>query len=205
LVQQSFLLILSSIHGWNYGQLEPAPKVAFQSDLAMRFERYIEATPCSTRIFTAHQTQQFIWFIEHPDQNLGPELANAQAFALRSFEVDDGCLYRKEDYKPDGNGGITTISRRYVAQQHNAFRFIIDIHRLLQHFGIQKTYERVMEWYYSITRNDMAWVVNRCTICNLKGVAKGSTLINPIVASWCINRFQIDLMDFSTTLDGNYN
>jgi hypothetical protein len=33
--------VLSSPAGWNYGQLEPAPKVAFQLDLAMKFERYI--------------------------------------------------------------------------------------------------------------------------------------------------------------------
>jgi hypothetical protein len=175
--------VLSSPAGRNYGQPEPAPEVAFQSDLAMKFERYIQTTPRSTRIFTAHRVQQFIWFIDHPDQNLGPEHTNTRAFALRSFEVDDGCLYRKEDYKPNGNGGITTIPRRYVAQQHNAFRFITDIHCLLQHFGIQKTYERVMERYYGITRNDVAWVVNRCTICNLKGAAKGSAPVTPIVAS----------------------
>jgi Integrase zinc binding domain len=133
--------------------------------------------------------QQFIWFIDHPDQNLSLKHTNTQAFALWSFEVDDGCLYRKEDYKPNGNGSITTILQRYVVQQHNAFRFIIDIHCLLQHFGIQKTYERVIEQYYSITRNDVAWVVNRCTICNLKGAAKSSAPVTSIVASQCINHF----------------
>jgi hypothetical protein len=40
--------VLSSPAGRNYGQPEPAPKVAFQSDLAMKFERYIQTTPRST-------------------------------------------------------------------------------------------------------------------------------------------------------------
>ena len=78
------------------------------------------------------------------------------SFALRYFEVDDGCLYRKEEHKPDGNGGVFTIPRCYVALKRNAFEFITNIHRLLQHFGIQKTYERVNERYYSITWNDVA-------------------------------------------------
>jgi hypothetical protein len=74
--------VLSSPAGRNYGQLEPAPEVAFQSDLAMKFERYIQTTPRSTRIFTAYWMQQFIWFIDHPDQNLGPKHTNTRAFAL---------------------------------------------------------------------------------------------------------------------------
>ena len=42
-------------------------------------------------------------------------------------------------------------------------------------------------------------------ICNLKAAAKDPTLVTPIMASRCLNRFQIDLMDFSTTPDGKYN
>ena len=47
--------------------------------------------------------------------------------------------------------------------------------------------------------------MNQCTICNLKATAKDPTLVTSIVASWCLNHFQIDLMDFSTTPDGKYN
>jgi hypothetical protein len=47
--------------------------------------------------------------------------------------------------------------------------------------------------------------VNRCTICNLKGATKYPAAVTPIVASRCLNRVQIDLMDFSTTPDGDYN
>lgn len=77
---------------------------------------------------------------------------NQRTFALRYFVVDDGCLYRKEETKPNRTSGFYTILQQYVAQTHNAFGFIMDIHRLLQHFGIQKTYEQVTERYYRITR-----------------------------------------------------
>ena len=46
--------------------------------------------------------------------------------------------------------------------------------------------------------------MNRCTICNLKGAAKHPATVTPIVSSRCLNRVQIDLMDFSTTPDGDY-
>jgi hypothetical protein len=34
---------------------------------------------------------------------------NQQAFALRYFEVDDSCLYRKAENKPDGNSGVIPV------------------------------------------------------------------------------------------------
>ena len=196
--------VLSSPHGRNYGQPVPPPE-AFASDLAQEFQEYLTNESTNSKIFTHHRMQQFIQFIKHPNQTLSPKHANNRAFALRAFEVDDGCLYRREEHKPDGNGGVLTIPQRYVALKRNAFRFISDIHQLLQHFGIQKTFERVSKRYYGITQADVSWVVNRCTICNLKAAAQGPPAITPIVANRCLHHFQIDLMDFSTTPDGNYN
>jgi hypothetical protein len=203
--------ILSSPAGRNYSQPSPPPDIAFHPDLASDFERYLkDSTNCS--IFTHDQYQKFIWFLENPDRVLGGHTvqlrakdANQRQFCLRNFELDDGCLYRKAETKYDINGGAITTPRRYVALYCNAFQFITDIHRLLQHFGIQKTYERVSERYYGITRENVAWVVNRCSICNLKAAAKNLAPVTPIVASCCLNHVQIDLMDFSTTPDGIYN
>jgi hypothetical protein len=201
------LSVLLSPAGRNYRQPDPPQEVAFSSDLAREFDRYITIQSTNSRIFNHLRMQQFIWYIEHLNQilNSDPNSMSNRSFALRYFEVDDGCLYRKEEYKPDGNGSVFTTPRRYVALERNAFEFITNIHRLLQHFGIQKTYKRVNERYYSITRNDVTWVVNRCTICNLKAAAKDLAPVIPIVASRCLNRFQIDLIDFSTTPDGKYN
>ena len=154
--------VLSSPAGRNYGQLDPPQEVAFSLNLAWEFDRYITTQSTNSRIFNHLRMQQFIWYIEHLNQilNSNPNSMSNRSFALRYFEVDDGCLYHKEEYKPDSNGGVFTIPRRYVALKRNAFEFITNIHRLLQHFGIQKTYERVNKRYYGITRNDVAWVVN---------------------------------------------
>ena len=100
--------VLSSPHGRNYGQLVPPPE-AFALDLAQEFQEYLTNESTNSKIFTHHRMQQFIWFIEHPNQTLSPKHANNRAFALRAFKVDDGCLYRREEHKPDGNGGVLTI------------------------------------------------------------------------------------------------
>ena len=150
--------ILSSPAGRNYGQPDPPQEVAFSSDLAQKFDQYIATQSTNSRIFNTLRMQQFIWYIEHLNLilNSDPNSISNRSFALRYFEVDDRCLYRKEEHKPDGNGSVFTIPRRYVALERNAFEFITNIHRLLQHFSIQKTYERVNERYYGITRNDVA-------------------------------------------------
>jgi hypothetical protein len=74
----------------------------------------------------------------------------------------------------------------------------------LQHYRIRKTYERVAERYWGITRNDVAWVVNRCLICNLSSTAKSTAIPVPIVSSRCLNRVYIDLIDFRTTPDSSF-
>jgi hypothetical protein len=60
---------LSSPIGWNYSPLAPAPKVAFQLDLAAGFEEYLEGST-NHSIFTAHRMQQFIWYLKHPFKTL---------------------------------------------------------------------------------------------------------------------------------------
>jgi hypothetical protein len=182
--------VLSSPAGRNYGQPDPPQEVAFDSVMAQEFDRYIKTQSTNSRIFNNAKMQLFIWYIEHPNQipNSDPNSLSNRSFALRYFEVDDGFLYRREELKHDGNGGVFTIPRRYLALEGNTLKFITNIHRLLQHFGIQKTYERVNERCYGITRNEVTWVVNRCTICNLKAAAKDSAPETLIVSSRCLNR-----------------
>jgi hypothetical protein len=121
--------ILSSPAGWNYGQPEPLQEVAFNQDLDNEFQAYIRGST-NTRIFDELKMWRFRWYIEHPNQvlNTNPQTLANRAHALRYFEVIDGCLYRKEEQKPDGDGGVITIPRRYVALERNAFRFISNIH-----------------------------------------------------------------------------
>lgn len=50
----------------------------------------------------------------------------------------------------------------------------------------------------------MTWVVRRCKHCNLQAPQANSGYIKPIVSKAPLDRLVIDLMDFSTTPDGEY-
>jgi hypothetical protein len=126
-------------------------------------------------------------------------------FAKAYFEVQDGVLYCKAETKVDKEGNAFQVSPCYVARVNNTFQFISQIHRNLQHFGIRKIYKRVAERYWGITRTDIAWVINRCLICNLSSTAKSTAILIPIVSFRCLNRLYIDLIDFRTTPDSIYS
>jgi hypothetical protein len=70
--------------------------------------------------------------------------------------------------------------------------------------GITKTHERIFEWYYDITKKDVAWVINRCNICNATAKVIEKPLIQPIISKGPGYRITIDLMDFRSFMDGIY-
>jgi hypothetical protein len=164
-----------------------------------------------TSIFTILKEIEFKFYIEHPDIPMTSNIPEQQLkfstncqFAKAYFEVQDGVLYRKAETKVDKEGNAFQIPSCYIARVNNAFQFITDIYWNLQHFRIRKTYERVAERYWGITWNDIAWVVNRCLICNLSRTAKSTAIPISIVSSQYLNRLYIDLMDFRTTPDRIY-
>jgi len=76
---------------------------------------------------------------------------------------------------------------------------------VLTSLGVDKTYERLTENYYGITRSNVAWVVARCNICTTTAAAKTKVLVRPILSGRCLDRVQFDLMDFTSIPDHEYN
>jgi hypothetical protein len=52
--------------------------------------------------------------------------------------------------------------------------------------------------------NDVQWVVNRYSICNLSAKAAEKALITPIDSKTTGHRIYIDLIDFRAQMDGPY-
>lgn len=59
-----------------------------------------------------------------------------------------------------------TIPARYVACTWDIFDLICKTHQALQHYGINKTAERINSLYYGIVKLNVKWVVQRCAVCN---------------------------------------
>jgi hypothetical protein len=71
--------------------------------------------------------------------------------------------------------------------------------------GVEKTFERILENYYGITKAHVKWVIKRCNICCVTASAKTKVLVIPILSGRCLDRIQFDLMDFRSTPDISIN
>jgi hypothetical protein len=58
--------------------------------------------------------------------------------------------------------------------------------------------------YYSITETQVAWVLEKCTVCTLQAANRNKPPVKPIKARRCQDRLVIDLIDFSSMADRDY-
>ena len=75
----------------------------------------------------------------------------------------------------------------------------------LTRLGIEKTFERILENYYGITKAHVKWVIKQCNICCVTASAKTKALVIPILSGRCLDRIQFDLIDFQSVLDISIN
>jgi hypothetical protein len=71
----------------------------------------------------------------------------------------------------------------------------------LTKLGVEKTFERILQNYYGITKAHVKWVIKRCNVCCLSSISKTKAPVIPILSNRCLDRIQFDLMDFRTTPD----
>jgi hypothetical protein len=179
--------------------------IAFPSALELEFRIMLEQTK-NRSIFDQAKKATYRRWLENPrgpvEGNTPDEQTkdrNDRNAAIADFQLDEGCIYRKAEQR-----GNTMIRPRYVALNSNAFEIIQKEHRALQHYGIEKTYERISENYYGITKRNVAWVVKRCNVCSLNSAAKTKAPVIPILSLRCLDRIQFDLMDFRTVPDQEF-
>ena len=65
-------------------------------------------------------------------------------------------------------------------------------------------FPQMQELYYSISYDDIEWVVDKCAVCKLMEAQKGKAPIQLIKTHCCLDHVQINLMDFKVLADGEY-
>jgi putative transposase len=70
--------------------------------------------------------------------------------------------------------------------------------------GIHKTHEYLFSRYSGIRQADVREIISRCVICALNKANETAPIIKPITSNCCMQRVQIDLMDFRTDADGEF-
>jgi hypothetical protein len=131
---------------------EPEGITPFGPELKAKFLQYLQTTPPSaspTRVNRRRTNNRSIfsqakkaiyrrWLQDPCGEVEGESIQarvqdrNARYDALKHYELNQGCIYRKA---PIRNRDIVGV-RKYVALSTNAFEIIVDEHRGLKHFGI---------------------------------------------------------------------
>ena len=80
--------------------------------------------------------------------------------------------------------------------KEDIFRVIEQEHLLGKHAGQDMTWEAVKNTYYSISRDEVIFVVKQCEICHRKAANRSRGSLTPIINIELFERVQIDLINF---------
>ena len=70
--------------------------------------------------------------------------------------------------------------------------------------GVRATHDEICEIWYRISREDVEWVLEKCSGCALDENKQGTVVVKPIVTRCCMDRIEFDLMDFWALSDGEF-
>ena len=113
------------------------------------------------------------------------------------FLVDGGVLYRQPDkFYP---------TRRRAVYTHEVFDLIVQEHQTNStHSGKNKTYTALNQQFFGIKRQEVVFLLKHCKTCAQTKPKTARVPLHPIKTHSLFERIQIDLIDMSTTPDGEY-
>ncbi len=96
---------------------------------------------------------------------------------------------------------------KYTVAAEDLYDLIEEAHKNVGHGGQNRTYQEVKLKYYNITNEQCALFKNMCKQCIAKAKKKGTKglVIKPIISNDFNSRGQVDLVDFQSIHDGEYN
>lgn len=108
-------------------------------------------------------------------------------------------LWRKGDDKMNSHTG-----RTLVVKEHEVFHKIASTHNYLHHPGYKITFASVKEQFYGISRDECEYLIGLCTLCAINAANKTKAPLKPIKSICTMERVQVDLVDMSSSPDGNF-
>ena len=115
--------------------------------------------------------------------------------AFQRFQLRDGKLF-----------SITAGSGTgyYVPRDSEVFDIVVNTHLLLVHAGRDKTFQKVDEQNFGITRVEVRSNLEHCSTCVKKLIQKSKPPLKPIVETELWSRVQVDLIDMTGNADGQF-
>jgi hypothetical protein len=70
--------------------------------------------------------------------------------------------------------------------------------------GVRPTHDEICEVWYRISREDVKWVFERCSVYALDEDKQSIAVVKPIETRCCIDRIEFDLMDFRSLTNSKF-
>ncbi len=134
------------------------------------------------------------------DKINGTRVENAGIFnerydELTHFDHKDNELY----HRPLEVGQAESL----MVFDYNFTEIIEKVHGQLEHEGNSKTLAKIKNLHYGINKQMVEWFLKRCSVCLNHCNSNTRLLLEPIVASEVLKRFEIELVDMKSQKDGN--
>ena len=148
------------------------------------------------RMTTSQRLKYIKWLTEAVPERLDKAQGKKRAWIRADFEYQHGKLWRLP--------GRIFKERREVISEDLIWDTIIAVHNSLGHAGQNATATKVNNEYYGISTQEVYFLIKLCEICHRKAYSKSKGPLKSIIVSRLFERVQIDLIDMSSTPDGEY-
>ncbi len=181
------------------------PIEAFKPEVREAFEHYLTTSHKAGKLLmNASRRALYLRFLSDPDQKIveTDKHEKSRLYTEKRRAINEFCVDNRGQLLHVGlkKGDIT----RPQAFVYDAFDIIARVHAAGGHNGYKKTYQRVKNEAYGISRDDVQWLLEHCQVCMVNRQNITRAPLQPIVALNVHERVQADLIDMRTKPDGSF-
>ena len=148
------------------------------------------------RVTTSQKIKYIKWLTATIPERLETVEGKKRAWIRDDFEYQHGKLWKLP--------GRVFKERREVISEDLIWDTIIAVHNNFGHAGQNATASKVNNEYYGISTQEVHFLVKLCEICHRKAFSKPKGPLKSIVVTRLFERVQINLIDLSSTPDGEF-
>lgn len=176
------------------------PTILFCDSIKSSFKKWLKGQK-NQELFNSAKRIRYQWFLEDPDGEICRTKAekavklNKRYNALNYFVLKDNELYCR--------ALKVGQPKRLVVCNYNAAETIGKVHAQLEHAENLKTFAKIKQLYYEISKQMVEWLLKHCVVCLNHCCSNTRAPLRPIIALKVIKQVQIDPVDMRSQQDSH--